>query len=81
MVGILLTNFSLWGYVKNRVYSQVINGIDDLKEKIKEAFASIPLSMLANVFDGFKRRLEDCELLGGAQVEVCRKRNCANCNR
>ena len=81
MAGIPYTNSSLWGYVKNRVYAQPIRDMNDLQEKIREAFSSISVSMLGNVFDEFKRRLRDCELLNGGKVEVCRKRQCANCNR
>ena len=81
MAGKPFTNSSLWGYIKNRVYAQPIADINDLKEKIRDAFRSIPLSMLARVYDGFRRRLEDCELLNGGKVEVCRKRDCDWCNR
>ena len=87
MAGIPFTNSSLWGYVKNRVYSKPIVGntdaerMNDLKDKIREAFRSITLAMLGNVFQSFKNRLEDCEKLAGAHVEVCRIRDCANCNR
>ena len=81
MVGIHFAFYSLWGYVKNRVYAQKINSMQELKDKIKEAFASISLSTLANVFGAFKRRLEDCEKLAGGHIEQCRKEKCADCNR
>ena len=81
MASIPFTYYSLWGYVKNRVYAQEIRDMDDLKEKIREAFRSINHATLGKVFDEFKRRLRDCELLNGGKVEVCRKRQCANCNR
>ena len=70
MLGIPFTNCSLWGYVKNSVYAQPINDINDLKEIIWEAFCSISLSTLCNVFDLFKRCLCDCELLNCGKVEV-----------
>ena len=52
----------------------------DLKEKIREAFRSISHATLENVFDEFKRRLRDCELMNGGNLEVCWKWQCANCN-
>ena len=34
-------HFSLWGYIKEKVYAQPIADIPDLKEKIREAFRSV----------------------------------------
>ena len=87
MAGIPYTNSSLWGYVKNRVYSTPVVGntaaerMNHLKDKIREAFRSISLATLGKVFQSFKNRLEDCEKLAGAHVEVCRKPECPDCNR
>ena len=74
-------HFSLWGYIKEKVYAQPIADIADLKEKIREAFKSVPLYMLSNVFGGFKVRLEDCIKVAGAHIEHCRKKTCEDCNR
>ena len=39
MFGIIAgIHFSLWGYIKEKVYAQPIADIPDLKEKIREAF-------------------------------------------
>ena len=72
-------DFWLWGHVKNRVYGQPIADMADLKQKIKDAFRSISHAMLNNVFDGFDTRLDQCELLAGGKVEVCRKKHCFVC--
>ena len=55
MVGTFLTDYSLWGHVKNIVYSTPIVGNNDaekmqhLKDKIRDAFASISLAMLGKL--------------------------------
>lgn len=42
-------NYLLWGYIKNIVYKETINNVEDLKNKLTEAFHSIIAETLHNV--------------------------------
>jgi hypothetical protein len=39
-------DFFLWGYVKSNVFRTPINGLDDLKTRIRNAISAIPADML-----------------------------------
>jgi hypothetical protein len=48
----LLTNvtpldfFFLWGYIKSSVFRTPVNGLDDLKTRIRNAISAIPANIL-----------------------------------
>jgi hypothetical protein len=39
-------DFFLWGYVKSSVFRTSVNGLDDLKTRIRNAISAIPADML-----------------------------------
>ena len=39
-------DFFLWGYVKDRVYKTPVNDLEELKEKIRQAVASVTPDMI-----------------------------------
>ena len=65
-------DFFLWGYVKDRVYKTPVNDIDHLKEKIREAVASVTPDMLAATWRELRRRLVFLRDHNGDHVEVFR---------
>lgn len=53
-------DFFLWGYIKQLVYRSPPTIADDMKRRIREAFASISLQTLRKCNDSFERRLQMC---------------------
>jgi hypothetical protein len=39
-------DFFLWGYVKSNVFRTPVNGLDDLKTRIRNAISAIPADVL-----------------------------------
>lgn len=57
---ILVCDFFLWGYLKSKVYAQKPRNIDELKNKIKEEIANIPLEVIHRVVENIRYRLKEC---------------------
>lgn len=53
-------DFFLWGYVKGIVYRTVPTTKEDMKNRIRNAFANVTEPMLRNVRETFLRRLNLC---------------------
>jgi len=53
-----ICDFFLWGYLKSKVYARKPRNIDELKNKIKEEIASIPLEVINRVVENIRNRLE-----------------------
>ena len=64
------SDFFLWGFMKNDVYSQRSMDIDDLKEKICTVFQKVTPRMLHHTWDAISSRYELCHLRNGGRVEV-----------
>lgn len=62
-------DFFLWGYVKEIVYRDTPTTIDNMKERIINAFRSITPAVLRAVGNSFRRRIEMCVNLNGQHVE------------
>jgi len=62
-------DFFLWGYLKSKVYAQKPRNIDELKNKIKEEIASIPLDVIHRVVENIRNRLEECSRRDGHHLE------------
>ena len=62
-------DFFLWGYVKSRVYAVPVTTMEQLKDRIKDAFAHIPTEMLMSAILAFRKRLMDCIEKRGKCVE------------
>lgn len=65
-------DFFLWGYVKDRVYKGTCNTVEELKERIEEAFRSVDDASRERVFQEYHSRLRRCIAIRGAHVEVRR---------
>jgi len=53
-------NYFLWGYLKTKVFETKPRTIADLKQRIQDEGAAIPLEMLREVMNSFRSRLEEC---------------------
>ena len=65
-------DFFLWGYVKDRVYKTPVNDMDHLKEKIREAVASVSRTMINQTWKELHSRLVFLSENNGDHVEVYR---------
>jgi len=62
---------SLWGYIKDKVFSTPVPDITNLKARITNAFATITEDMLENTWREIDHRLDVLHATKGASVEVC----------
>ena len=62
-------DFFLWGVLKNDVYSNKPNNIDDLKAAIIDSCAKITPAMCAKVCASVPSRMQSCIAANGAQFE------------
>ena len=62
-------DFFVWPYVKDRVYAAAPQTRDDMCDQIREVFNTITPEMLANVRNGFNRRMEHVLENRGAHIE------------
>src|SRR5579872_2781129 len=54
-------DFFLWGYIKSKIYRHVkYHNLEELRQKVVEAFLSITPNMLSNARNGFYNRLGYC---------------------
>jgi len=63
-------DFSLWGYVKDKVFSTPVLDITNLKARITDAFSTITEDMLENTWKETGYRLDVLRATKGAHVEV-----------
>jgi len=62
-------DYSLWGYLKTKVFETRPRTIADLKQRIQDEVAAIPMEMLQEVMNSFKSRLEECVRRNGGHLE------------
>jgi len=63
-------DFFLWGFIKSIVYETRPVDIQDLKDRIKNAFGKITAEMRKKTFEEYHRRLMTLVENGGVHVEV-----------
>jgi len=63
-------DFSLWGYVKEKVFLTPVPDITNLKARITDDFATITEDMLENTWRETDYRLDVLRATKGAHVEV-----------
>ena len=61
--------FFLWGYIKLKVYGNVVPDMEELRWKIKLECRRIRLEMLAKVLDNCKLRLSYHKNVNGGHME------------
>jgi hypothetical protein len=62
-------DYFLWGYVKARVYHTRPENPEELKDRIRNVFASVDAAMLERVHDCGVRRYAQCRERQGHQFE------------
>lgn len=62
-------DFFVWGYIKNIVYRTQPESMDELIQKVQDAFQTITAQMLHNVHEGVIRRINACIDAGGGHFE------------
>jgi hypothetical protein len=62
--------FFLWGYVKSIVLRTPVNGLDELKTRIRNAIPVIPADMLHRTWLELEYRLDVIRATNGAHIEV-----------
>lgn len=62
-------DFFLWGYVKHLVYQTQPQSIDELKQRIENAFAEITVETLKKVHEDMLYRCKLCIHLKGGHIE------------
>jgi hypothetical protein len=62
-------DFAIWPYIKNLVYQTQPDSIEDLRERIINAFDTITPEMLRNIRANILKRLNLCLLLNGVHFE------------
>ena len=62
-------DFSIWGYLKRKVYREPIRDIGHLRERIAEECRNLPADMLHNVEQNMKRRIVSCFNRDGGHFE------------
>ena len=62
-------DFFLWGHIKNTVYRTAPDNVEELRQRILAAAATITPEMLGNVQRSIRRRLERCVAMGGQNFE------------
>jgi len=61
-------DYFLWGYLKTKVFETKPKTIADLKQRIQDEVATIPVEMLREVIKSFRSRLE-CVRRNGSHLE------------
>jgi len=62
-------DYFLWGYLKTKVFETKPRTIADLKQRIQDEMAAIPVEMLREIMNSFTSRLEECVLRNGSHLE------------
>ncbi|GBN59822.1 hypothetical protein AVEN_224639-1 [Araneus ventricosus] len=63
-------HFYLWGYVKQHVYSERINDINHLKQRISDVIPFVIPDVLTRVWEELDYRLDVCRATNGAHIEL-----------
>jgi hypothetical protein len=63
-------DFFLWGYVKDIVYKTKVRDINDLKQRITDAIATVDEAMLEQTWMETEYRLDVLRATNGAHVDV-----------
>ncbi|GBO24191.1 hypothetical protein AVEN_46474-1 [Araneus ventricosus] len=63
-------DFYSWGYVKQHVYSERINDINHLKQRITDVIHSVTPDVLTRVCEELDYRSDVCRATNGAHIEL-----------
>lgn len=62
-------DFFLWGHIKSQVYHTQPADLEELKQRIEDAFNNLPQDMVDRAIDSYERRLRRCIEVQGRSVE------------
>jgi len=62
-------DYFLWGYLKTKVFETKPRTIADLKQRIQDEVAAIPVEMLREIMNSFTSRIEECLRRNGSHLE------------
>ena len=62
-------DFFVWGWVKDQVYRQPVNNLQELKARITRTMHDMPLDFASHSLLSFKSRLQSCIDNNGQHVE------------
>ena len=62
-------DFSLWGYLKDKVYATKPTTVANIREAIEHECAQIPTELLYDVSDSVAWRCQQCQDQNGGQFE------------
>jgi hypothetical protein len=62
-------DFSIWGYVKEQVYTHPIATPQELQMRIRFAVGGITPNIIASIRDAWSHRLEMCTIVSGGYIE------------
>ncbi|GBN01928.1 hypothetical protein AVEN_113798-1 [Araneus ventricosus] len=63
-------DFYLWDYVKQHVYSERMNDINHLKQRITDVIHSVTPDVLTRVWEELDYRLDVCREANGTHIEL-----------
>ncbi|PNF28320.1 hypothetical protein B7P43_G03471 [Cryptotermes secundus] len=63
-------DFFLWGYVKSSVFRTSVNGLDELKTRIRNSISATPADLLHRTWQELGYRLDVLRATTGAHNEV-----------
>ena len=63
-------DFFLWGYVKDRVFATPVQDLHDLRTRILDTIATVPMDMLDRTWHEIDYRLDIVRATNGAHIEV-----------
>lgn len=63
-------DFFVWGHIKNIVYSENIQNLAHLKDRIRNALCTVSPDILTNVWAEIGHRLDVCRATNGGHIEV-----------
>lgn len=62
-------DFFLWGFLKDRLYSETFETIEALKDAIRDEVTAVTRDMRVNVVQHFRRRVQTCFEANGGHIE------------
>jgi hypothetical protein len=63
-------DFFLWGYVKNILYQFKISDLQHLKDRIRNAVATVTPNTRQETWKEVEYRLDNCRATKGAHIEI-----------
>jgi hypothetical protein len=61
-------DFSLWGYLQEKVFKHLPRSLEDLKERIRQEIDAIPPEITQRVMKNFRERLQQCVANDGRRM-------------